>query len=123
MYKAFLFATSLTLGSACGAQQAPAIGWSLEASGPHRDGREVQLTVDSRWSPGSHSTWSNSRDPAELGLTPARVMSPTQPVRFTFAREAGRLDCGGTLGGGRGEGACTFTPDSGFSTFLDARRI
>ena len=34
-----------------------------------------------------------------------------------------RLDCGGTAGGGRGSGACTFTPDVGFATFLEARGI
>jgi hypothetical protein len=123
MCRAFLFAGAIAIATACAAEAAPDIRWSLETSGPHHDGREVQLTVDSNWSPGSHSTWSNSHDAGELGLSPARVMGPREPVRFTFAREAGRLDCGGTLGAGRGDGSCSFTQDTGFTTFLDARRI
>ena len=106
------------------AEQVQSINWSFETNGPGKDGSEVQLTVDSRWGPGNHSTWSNSRRVDELqGLTRAQLMGPAQPVRFALVREAGRLDCAGTAGGGRGSGACSFTPEAGFATYLDARRI
>jgi len=105
-------------------EQLQSIHWSLETNGAGKDGSEVQLTVDSRWGANSRSTWSNSRGIEELqGLSRAQLMGPTQPVRFSLVKEAGRLDCGGTAGSGRGSGACGFTPDVGFATFLDARRI
>ena len=124
MYKDLLLAAALLASAPAHAAQAgPAVSWTLETSGPRHDGREVQLSVESRWSPGSKSSWSNSHEAGELGLTPQRVMGRAGPVRFTFTREAGRLDCGGMLGAGRGSGSCSFTPDAGFTTFLDARRI
>jgi hypothetical protein len=106
------------------AQQAQAISWSFETNGPGKDGSEVQLTIDSRWGPGNHSTWSNSRRIEELeGLGRAQLMGPTQRVRFVLTKEAGRLDCSGMAGAGRGSGACAFTPNVGFATFLEARGI
>lgn len=106
------------------AEQASAISWSFETNGPGKDGSEVQLTVDSRWGAGNHSSWSNSRKIGELqGLGAAQLMGPSQPVRFALVKEAGRLDCSGMAGGGRGSGACSFTPDAGFATFLEARGI
>ena len=45
------------------------------------------------------------------------------PVRFRIAREAGTIDCEGTLRGGRGSGECRFTPDAGFAAELDRRGI
>jgi hypothetical protein len=117
-------AMTASTSSPVAAQQAQSIDWSFETNGPGKDGSEVQLTVDSRWGPGNHSSWSNGRRIEELqGLSRAQILGPTQPVRFVLVKEAGRLDCGGTAGGGRGSGTCSFTPDVGFATFLDARRI
>jgi hypothetical protein len=100
------------------------IGWSIDRNGPGKDGSQVQLTIDSRWGANNRSTWSNSRSLVELqGLGQAQLMGPGQPVRFALVKEAGRLDCSGTAGSGRGSGACTFTPDVGFSSFLEARGI
>jgi hypothetical protein len=116
---------TLLLGVAqpAAAQPAETIGWSIENAGRDKNGSEVQLTINRRWG-GNHSTWSNRRSIGELrGLNAAQVIGPTQPVRFELAREAGRLDCSGTAGHSSGSGSCSFTPDLGFSTFLEARGI
>ena len=104
-------------------QQVQSINWSLETKSG-RDGSDVQLTVESRWGAGSESMWSNGRRLDELqGVTRAQLLGPPQPIRFALVKEPGRLDCTGTAGGARGSGVCSFTPNVGFATFLDARRI
>jgi hypothetical protein len=45
------------------------------------------------------------------------------PVRFRIAREAGTIDCSGTMRDQRGSGECRFTPDAGFAAELDRRGI
>ena len=116
-------AVTATLPAPAEAQQAQSINWSFETKSG-RDGSDLQLTVESRWGAGSQSIWSNGRRLDELqGLTRAQLMGPPQPVRFALVKEPGRLDCTGTAGGGRGTGLCSFTPNVGFATFLDARRI
>jgi len=103
-------------------QQAESIEWTL--SGEHRQGAKVQLSIESRWNANSRSMWSNDRSLSELaGLSPAQLAGARGPVRFALVREAGRLDCSGTAGSFRGGGACSFTPDVGFATFLQARGI
>lgn len=103
------------------AQQPQSINWSIEGQ---RTGNHLQLTIDSRWSANSRSTWSNDRSLAELqGLTAIQLAGGSQAVRFALVKEAGRLDCSGSAGGGRGSGVCNFTPDPGFTTFLEARGI
>ena len=112
-----------TLGSAAiaAAAQEGRIEWSIDRL--QRDGK-VQLTIDSRWNANSHSTWSNDRAISELsGLGAGQVTGPRGPVSFALIREAGRLDCGGVAGNGRGSGACSFTPDAGFGSFLQSRGI
>lgn len=125
MYRTLLFAGAIAVvaPASVAAQPASSIHWSIDRAGSRFDGRDVQLTIDSRWSPNNRSTWSNDRKLSEIGLSPAQITGSPQPVRFTFAREAGRLDCTGTAGGGRGSGACVFTPDAGFSGFLASRGI
>jgi hypothetical protein len=103
------------------AQQPQSISWSIASD---RTANNLQLTIDSRWGASNHSTWSNDRSLGELqGLTAAQLAGGSQPVRFALVKEAGRLDCSGTAGGGRGSGVCSFTPDSGFTTFLETRGI
>ena len=103
------------------AQQPQSINWSIESQ---RTGNHLQLTIDSRWSANSRSTWSNDGSLAELqGLTAIQLAGGSQAVRFALVKEAGRLDCSGSAGGGRGSGVCNFTPDPGFTTFLKARGI
>src|SRR5437763_9366221 len=103
-HRAILLAAGLLLADrACASPPQPAsIAWSIEAAGPVKDGTGVQLTIDSRWTPESRSTWSDRYNVAALrGLTRAQVLGAPQPARFTLAREAGRLACSGTVGGGR----------------------
>jgi hypothetical protein len=45
------------------------------------------------------------------------------PVRFRIAREAGTIECSGTMRDRRGSGDCRFTPDPGFAAELDRRGI
>lgn len=116
--------TASVPASPAAAQQLQSINWSFATNGPGKDGSEVQLTVEARWGAGNDSIWSNSRRIEELqGLSRTQLMGPPGPVRFALVKEAGRVDCTGTAGGGHGAGACSFTPDMGFATFLDARRI
>lgn len=116
-------AVTASFAVAAAAQQVQSVNWSIESKSG-RDGSDVQLTVESRWGVGSESMWSNGRRLDELqGLTRAQLMGPSQPVRFSLVKEPGRLDCTGTAGGARGSGVCSFTPNVGFATFLDARRI
>lgn len=114
--------TAIPLAQAA-AQQVESISWSIE---PNRPGTadEIQLTVDSRWGPHSRSNWSNTRRLEELqGLGSAQLMGSSQPVRFAMVKDAGRLDCAGTAGGGRGSGQCSFTPNAGFAAYLEGRGI
>src|SRR4051812_13439611 len=98
---AAVLAPAMTASSA--ADRPDSISWTLETNGSRKSGSEVQLTIDSRWGAGNQSTWSNSRNIGELhDLSPAQLMGGTQPVRFALIKEAGRLDCSGTAGGGRG---------------------
>ncbi|MGE5561850.1 MAG: hypothetical protein ACM3ZV_00925, partial [Bacillota bacterium] len=109
---------------AASAEQLESVNWSLATNGPGKDGSQVQLTIEARWGADNDSIWSNNRRIEELqGLSRSQLLGPTQPVRFALVKEAGRLDCTGSAGGGHGAGACSFTPDAGFATFLDARRI
>jgi hypothetical protein len=106
------------------AQQAESIHWSIDSVEPGHPAGQLQLTIDSRWGAGNLSTWSNTRSLAELqGLSTAQLMDGGQPVRFALVRDAGRLDCGGTARGGRGSGACTFTPDPNFAAYAAAHGI
>jgi len=45
------------------------------------------------------------------------------PVRFRIAREAGTVECSGTMRGRRGTGDCSFTPDAAFAAELERRGI
>lgn len=116
-------AVTATFAAPAAPQQAHSINWSLETKSG-RDNSDLQLTIESRWGAGSDSIWSNGRRFDELqGLTRAELMGAPHAVRFALVKEPGRLDCTGTAGAGRGTGVCSFTPNVGFATFLDARRI
>jgi hypothetical protein len=100
------------------------IDWSIERGGSQADGSRVQLTIESRWSAHSQSTWSNDRSIAELrGLTAAQVTGPSAPVRFALVGDAGRLDCAGNAGRLSGSGTCGFTGDPAFAAYLQAHGI
>jgi hypothetical protein len=105
------------------AQQTESLTWSIDPTGERHAG-QIQLTIESRWNGNSRSTWSNDRAISDLsGLSPAQLAGPSRPARFAFVRAAGRFDCTGNLGGFSGRGVCSFSPDPGFSAFLQARGL
>lgn len=100
------------------------IHWSIQRDGSSADASRVQLTIESRWSASSRSTWSTDRPISDLqGLGPAQVTGSRGPVRFALVRAAGRLDCGGVAGRFVGRGACNFTADPGFAAYLQSAGI
>jgi hypothetical protein len=101
-------------------QRESSIEWTI--AGERGQSDKVQLTIESRWGPNSNSVWSNDRSLSELaGLGPTQLSGARGPVRFALVKEAGRLDCAGTAGSLRGGGSCSFTPDAGFASYLQAR--
>ena len=80
---------------------------SFEMDGGHRD--------DTDW-----STTFATAEFAGLDLAQLRGRG-NGPLAFTLTREAGRLDCSGTGGGGNANGSCRFTPDAAFSNRLVSR--
>ncbi|HEV2567930.1 hypothetical protein [Sphingomonas sp.] len=114
--KATLCATMLaTMGIGADASapgEAGTVSWRL-AEGPERS--SVQLTLAYRSGTGGESRISRPARLQELvGLAPAQFHGSTSAVRFTKAAEAGRLDCSGEAGSGRGTGRCTFSADPAF---------
>ena len=66
-----VFSAAVMFAAPAAHAQGPTISWSIIPEGA-RDGTEVQLTIESRWAPGSDSIWSNSRPIDELtGLSAA----------------------------------------------------
>jgi hypothetical protein len=92
------------------------IRWSVDReAGPNK----VQLTIESRWGANSQSVWSNDRPIGDLqGLTAAQLAGRTSTARFAMVRDAGRLDCTGIAGNGRGQGECSFSVDPRFVSYL-----
>ena len=112
-----IFSAALMFAAPAAHAQTPAISWSITRDAG-REPSEVQLTIESRWAPGSDSILSNSRRIDELtGLNAAQLRGPTQPARFRLAQEAGRLDCSGTAGGLTGRGSCTQAPNTAFASY------
>src|SRR5512133_3159550 len=71
---------SAVTASFVAAQPGPGtIHWSIDPNDSNAG--KVQLTIDSRWEPGSHSTWSNDRSISELqGLSAPQLAGPRGPV-------------------------------------------
>ena len=126
MLKSVLLGAALVVAAPAAQAQgeAPRINWSLFAANPPRDASQIQLTIQSRWDGRSQSSWSNTRNISDLqGLSAAQLSGPPQPARFVLVRDAGRLDCSGTVGGLTGSGFCTLTPDASFVRYLAAHGI
>jgi hypothetical protein len=82
----------------------------------HRDRVQLSLRHGDR---NRQSQYGRTFERSELqGLSTA-----DGPVRFRIAREAGTIDCDGTMRDGRGSGECRFMPDAGFAAELDRRGI
>src|SRR5690242_8011483 len=115
-------ASAVTASALEPSSEPDSIHWGIDRDRSMLDRGKVQLTIDSRWGPGSRSTWSNDRSIADLqGLSAAQLTGPRQQVRFALVRDSGRLDCSGTAGDLTGSGACSFSVDPRFVAYLQQR--
>ena len=111
-----IFSAALMFAAPAAHAQTPAISWSITRDAG-REPSEVQLTIESRWAPGSESIWSKAAASTSSPDSARPSYGPTQRARFTLAQEAGRLDCSGTAGGLTGRGSCTLAPNTAFVSY------
>jgi len=118
---AALLMTAISVSSACVANSVAPLQFTVEPSGtPDR----VQVRFRRADSRGTDS-WSSSFRTVELtGLDVGAFRAVgSSPLRFTIAREPGRVDCAGNGGNSMAIGSCSLTPDRGFNDFLAANGI
>lgn len=85
---------------------------------------QVQLTLDVWWPRGGALTALPASFSTLRGLLREQLYgSERSQARFEMVRDAGRLDCEGSVGRGRGSGACRFTPDGAFAAALEQRGL
>lgn len=114
---ALLFAF-ISIASACTAAPGQWIRFTLEPQ--HGGGQEVRASFRYGTEPNDNHNWSTEFRASDLvGLDLAAFHSgETRPLRFSIAREAGRLDCAGRGGESFAAGNCSFTADPAFSQAL-----
>jgi hypothetical protein len=117
-FVAALLLTAITVSSACVAQSASPLGFTIEPS--RSADNTVRLRFQRDRNGHSENNWDSSFPIAEMtGLDLSALNSPgTRPIRFTVSREAGRIDCSGTGGNAMARGACTMTANAEFNRFL-----
>jgi hypothetical protein len=120
-FLAALLLAFLSVSSACTAQSAEWIHFSLEPRG--RDGL-VQASF-AKGNGGHHNSWSTGFRPSDLvGLDLAGLRGAgSRPLRFAVIREAGRLDCSGHGGESYAAGYCGFAANPAFIGLLESRGI
>lgn len=120
-FVAALLMTAVTVSSSCIAGTVQPLGFTIEPAG---QADRVQVRFK-RADQESTNSWSSDFRTAELaGLDHAALRAPgTRPLRFTIAREAGRIDCAGNGGNSMARGSCSLTADAAFSDFLKANGI
>jgi len=114
---AALFMSAITVSSAVAGSIEP-LRFTLE---PSEKAGQVQLTF--RRGDQKHvNSWSSDFKASELPGLDAAALSGRAgaPVRFTIARDPGRIDCAGNGSNGMAVGTCTLTPDRAFGDFLVA---
>jgi len=118
---AALLMTAISVSSACVANSVAPLQFTIEPSG---NADRVQIRFRRADSRGTDS-WSSSFRTAELsGLDLGAFRAAgNNSLRFTIAREAGRVDCAGNGGNSMARGSCSLTPDRGFNDFLAANGI
>ena len=118
-----LFCASLSVSSACFAQPADWVSFTLQ---PERnDPAKIHASFRDQTRERDHDNWSTAFMPSELiGMEVSSFHgSGTRPLHFAVVREAGRLDCAGNGGNGYASGNCRFTADPGFTQLLVSRGI
>jgi hypothetical protein len=121
---AFLLAillASITISSACVAKPADWAQFTLRAQ-PGTDRLKASFSRDGDGR-GEHQ-WSTGLKASELiGLSTGFYTAGSRPLAFAVVREAGRLDCSGSGGGGYATGNCRFAADPAFTQALVSRGI
>jgi len=119
---AALLLTAITVSSACVASTQVPLQFTIV---PRQGASEVHVRFERNRNGHYENNWESSFRAADLaGLDLAALNSAgTRPIRFTIAREAGRIDCAGTGGNQMARGTCTMTPDAEFARFLADRGI
>lgn len=121
-FVAALLLTAITVSSACVAQTAAPLQFTIE---PARHDGEVRVRFERHRGGHSENNWDSSFRPSELaGLDMAGLNSPgTRPIRFALIRDAGRVDCSGSGGNAMARGTCSMTANADFNRFLADRGI
>ena len=120
-FVAALLMTAITVSSACVANSVTPLQFTIEPTG-QADLVQVRFRrADSRGA----DSWSSSFRTAEMaGLDVAALRGAgNSPIRFTIARQPGRVDCAGNGGNSMAIGSCRLTPDRAFNDFLSAHGI
>ena len=123
---AILFAVlcaTVSVSSACLAQSADLINFTLQPDRNNSGKIHASFTHEGRSR--NDNSWSSGFMPSDLvGMEVSSFRaSGTRPLHFAIIREAGRLDCAGSGGGGYASGNCRFTADQGFTQLLVSRGI
>ena len=122
-FLAALLVAFISVSSACTAQSAEWIHFSLEPK-PSDPGK-IQVSFRSGTSDRSENNWESGFLPSDLfGLDVAGFRGAgSRPLRFSVIREAGRVDCSGHGGEGYAAGYCSFAADPAFVQLLASRGI
>ena len=116
---AVCLALVLSTASGAAAQDALAGEWRASLDSAKQD--KIHLTFERRGKGGGKNQMGSDYGFPELeGLTRAQAASGGA-VRFSLAREAGRIDCEGAFQNGRGSGAFRFTPSQSFVSAMKGR--
>lgn len=120
-FVAALLMSGIAVSSACVAGSIGPLGFTIEPAG---ESDRVQVRFR-RADQKSTNNWSSTFRTAELaGLDVAALRGTgTRPIRFTIARDAGRIDCSGSGGNSMARGDCSLTADPAFSALLAANGI
>ena len=120
MFAAVLL-TTVVVSASCQARTAP-VTYSISKAS--RDGN-VQIDFASRFDQRNRSRWGQgfaASDLRGLDLAALRSAAPV-PARFSIIRDAGRLDCVGTVGRAAGKGECDYAANPAFDALLAANGI
>ena len=120
-FVAALLMSGIAVSSACVAGSVEPVGFTIE---PTSQGDHVHVRfkrADQRHT----NSWSSTFRTAELaGLNAAALRSAgTSLIRFTIARDAGRVDCAGTGGNSMARGTCSVTASAAFNDLLASSGI
>jgi hypothetical protein len=118
-----LLCALVTVSSACVAQPADLIRFTLEPSS--KDPAKIKANFHEQRDDRDHNNWSTGFMPSDLiGMEVSSFHNAgTRPLHFAIVREAGRLDCAGNGGNNFAAGNCRFTADPGFMQLLANRGI